>query len=80
MNSGIYIRVETENKLLEQMTTEERHNWLNEKFYITKYTDSEPLVKIIDVLCETLEKLENDIDILTEDEENDSVWNEEENM
>ena len=80
MNSGIYIRVGTENKLLEQMTTEERHEWLNEKFYLTKYTDAEPLVKIIDVLCETLEELENDIDCLTSDDDNDSVWNEEENM
>lgn len=53
MNSGIYIRVGKENKLLEQMTNEERHEWLE------KFTEKEPLVKCIDVLSEVLKKYED---------------------
>lgn len=53
MNSGIYIRVGKENKLLEQMTNEERHEWL-EKFII-----KEPLIKCIDILSQVLKNYED---------------------
>lgn len=48
MNSGIYIRVGKEDKLLEQMSDEERHEWLE------KLVEKEQLVRCIDILCETL--------------------------
>ena len=47
MNSGIYIRVGKENKLLEEMTIEERKEWLDS-------LNKEPLYRVIDRLCEEL--------------------------
>lgn len=62
MNSGIYIRVERDDKLLEQMTEEERHDWL-------KKLETDPLIRCIDVLCETLKWYENYTSIGISDEE-----------
>lgn len=47
MNSGIYIRVGKENKLLEEMTIEERRKWLES-------LEKESLYIVIDRLCEVL--------------------------
>ena len=47
MESGIYIRVGTENLLLEEMTAEQRQEWLN-KF------DVEGLIRTINILCNSL--------------------------
>lgn len=47
MNSGIYIRVGKENKLLEEMTIEERKEWLD-------ILNKEALYRVIDRLCEEL--------------------------
>lgn len=47
MNSGIYIRVGKENKLLEEMTIEERKEWLDS-------LNKESLYRVIDRLCEEL--------------------------
>lgn len=47
MNSGIYIRVGKENKLLEEMTIEERKEWLDS-------LNKEALYRVIDRLCEEL--------------------------
>lgn len=47
MNSGIYIRVGKENKLLEEMTIEERKEWLDS-------LNKETLYRVIDRLCEEL--------------------------
>lgn len=47
MNSGIYIRVGKENKLLEEMTIEERKEWLDS-------LNKEVLYRVIDRLCEEL--------------------------
>lgn len=49
MNSGIYIRVGKENKLLEEMTIEERKEWLD-----SRNLNKENLYMIIDRLCEVL--------------------------
>lgn len=49
MNSGIYIRVGKENKLLEEMTSEERKEWLD-----SRNLNKENLYMIIDRLCEVL--------------------------
>lgn len=49
MNSGIYIRVGKENKLLEEMTIEERKEWLD-----SRNLNKENLYMIIDRLCEEL--------------------------
>jgi len=47
MNSGIYIRVGKENKLLEEMTIEERKEWLDS-------LNKGALYRVIDRLCEVL--------------------------
>lgn len=47
MNSGIYIRVGKENKLLEEMASEERKEWLDS-------LNKEALYRVIDRLCEVL--------------------------
>lgn len=47
MNSGIYIRVGKEDKLLEEMTTEERKEWLDS-------LEREALYRVIDRLCAVL--------------------------
>lgn len=47
MNSGIYIRVNKENMLLEDLTKEELYNWLNT-------LDNEELKRTIELLCNCL--------------------------
>lgn len=47
MESGIYIRVNRENILLEDMDPEQRHEWLNG-------LEVEGLIRTIDILCNTI--------------------------
>lgn len=42
--------------------------------------DNDKKVDMIHELEEEIKELQEDIDVLTSDEDNDSVWNEEENM
>ena len=56
MDSGIYIRVGKENKLLEELTSEERENWLED-------LSRESLITTIHILCETLYDQENNPNI-----------------
>ena len=55
MNSGIYIRVDKENKLLEELTEEQRTEWLNS-------LDKIGLIKTINVLCACLQQYEDNED------------------
>ena len=57
MNSGIYIRVDKENKLLEELTVEQRTEWLND-------LDKSGLIKTINVLCTCLQQYEDNEDEL----------------
>lgn len=57
MNSGIYIRVDKENVLLEQMEDEEREEWLS-KF------DNKGLKRVIKILCDTLCDIEIEFNLL----------------
>ena len=57
MNSGIYIRVDKENKLLEELTVEQRTEWLNS-------LDKSGLIKTINVLCACLQQYEDNEDEL----------------
>ena len=57
MNSGIYIRVDKENKLLEELTEEQRTEWLND-------LDKSGLIKTINVLCACLQQYEDNEDEL----------------
>ena len=62
MYSGIYIRVGTENKLLEEMNQPEREEWL-------KTLTPEGLIRTINILCSVILSLNNDT--ICEDEEAD---------
>lgn len=57
MNSGIYIRVDKENKLLEELTEEQRTEWLNS-------LDKSGLIRTINVLCACLQQYEDNEDEL----------------
>lgn len=57
MNSGIYIRVDKENKLLEELTVEQRTEWLNS-------LDKSGLIRTINVLCACLQQYEDNEDEL----------------
>lgn len=57
MNSGIYIRVDKENVLLEQMTIDQRTEWLNS-------LDKSGLIRTINVLCACLQQYEDNEDEL----------------
>lgn len=59
MNSGIYIRVDKENMLLEQMTEEQRTEWL-------KTLNTEGLIRTVNVLANVLQYIEwktNELDL-----------------
>lgn len=62
MYSGIYIRVGTENKLLEEMNQPEREAWL-------KTLDNDGLIRTINRLCSVILSLNNDT--ICEDEDED---------
>lgn len=53
MNSGIYIRVNTQNVLLENLCIEDRNKWLEE-------LEKEGLIRTINVLCDVLNQFEED--------------------
>lgn len=57
MNSGIYIRVDKENMLLEQMTEEQRTEWL-------KTLSTEGLIRTVNILANVLQYLELKLDKL----------------
>lgn len=57
MNSGIYIRVDKENMLLEQMTEEQRTEWL-------KTLNTEGLIRTVNILANVLQYLEIKTDTL----------------
>lgn len=50
MESGIYIRVNNENVLLEDMSFDERDEWL-------KDLEKEGLIRTIHILCNTIQDL-----------------------
>lgn len=53
MNSGIYIRVNKENMLLENMTEEQRTEWL-------KTLSTEGLIRTVNILSNVLQYLETE--------------------
>lgn len=57
MESGIYIRVDKKNVLLEQMTVDQRTEWLNS-------LDKSGLIRTINVLCACLQQYEDNEDEL----------------
>lgn len=57
MNSGIYIRVDEKNMLLEQMTEEQRTEWL-------KTLSTEGLIRTVNVLANVLQYIETETDRL----------------
>lgn len=57
MESGIYIRVDKKNMLLEQMTIDQRTEWLNS-------LDKSGLIRTINVLCACLQQYEDNEDEL----------------
>lgn len=57
MNSGIYIRVDKKNMLLEQMTEEQRTEWL-------KTLSTEGLIRTVNILANVLQYIEIETDRL----------------
>lgn len=57
MNSGIYIRVDKKNMLLEQMTKEQRTEWL-------KTLSTEGLIRTVNILANVLQYIETETDRL----------------
>lgn len=57
MNSGIFIRVNKENMLLEQMTEEQRTEWL-------KTLNTEGLIRTVNILANVLQYIELNLDKL----------------
>lgn len=55
MESGIYIRVDTKNVLLEDMTEEQRVKWLND-------LEKDGLIRTINRLCDCLQQYKNNED------------------
>ena len=55
MNSGIYIRVDKKNMLLEQMTEEQRTEWL-------KTLSTEGLIRTVNILANVLQYIETETD------------------
>lgn len=55
MESGIYIRVDKENLLLEEMTEKQRVKWLND-------LEKDGLIRTINRLCDCLQQYENNED------------------
>ena len=61
MKSRIYIRVDKKNVLLEQMTIDQRTEWLNS-------LDKSGLIRTINVLCACLQQYEDNEDELDYDD------------
>ena len=57
MNSGIYIREDRKNMLLEQMTEEQRTEWL-------KTLSTDGLIRTVNILANALQYIETEIDRL----------------
>lgn len=57
MNSGIYIRVDRKNMLLEQMTEDQRTEWL-------KTLSTEGLIRTVNILANVLQYIEIETDKL----------------
>lgn len=57
MESGIYIRVDKKNMLLEQMTEEQRTEWL-------KTLSTEGLIRTVNILANVLQYIETETDRL----------------
>ena len=57
MDSGIYVRVDKENMLLEQMTKEQRTEWL-------KTLSTEGLIRTVNILANVLQYIETETDRL----------------
>lgn len=57
MESGIYIRVDKQNLLLEEMTEEQRVEWLNS-------LEKNGLIRTINRLCDCLQQYKNNEDDL----------------
>ena len=55
MESGMYIRVGKENLLLEEMTEEQRVEWLND-------LEKDGLIRTINRLCDCLQQYKNNED------------------
>lgn len=55
MESGIYIRVDKQNLLLEEMTEEQRVEWLNS-------LEKNGLIRTINRLCDCLQQYKNNED------------------
>lgn len=61
MESGIYVRIDKENVLLEQMTVEQRTEWLNS-------LGKDGLIRTVNVLCACLKQYEDNEDELDYDD------------
>lgn len=55
MESGIYIRIDKENLLLETVPEEQRIEWLNN-------LEKDGLIRTINRLCDCLKQYENNVD------------------
>ena len=62
MNSGIYIRVERQNVLLEDMTLDQRNEWLSE-------LSNEGLIKTVNILCDTIATMKQTYNITEEEDD-----------
>lgn len=62
MNSGIYIRVERQNVLLEDMTSDQRNKWLSE-------LSNEGLIRTVNILCDTIATMKQTYNIPEEEDD-----------
>lgn len=62
MNSGIYIRVERQNVLLEDMTLDQRNKWLSE-------LSNEGLIRTVNILCDTIAIMKQTYNIVEEEDD-----------
>lgn len=62
MNSGIYIRVERQNVLLEDMTLDQRNEWLSE-------LSNEGLIRTVNILCDTIVTMKQTYNITEEEDD-----------
>jgi hypothetical protein len=62
MNSGIYIRVERQNVLLEDMTSDQRNEWLSE-------LSNEGLIRTVNILCDTIAIMKQTYNIPEEEDD-----------
>ena len=62
MNSGIYIRVERQNVLLEDMTLDQRNEWLSE-------LSNERLMRTVNIICDTIAIMKQTYNIPEEEDD-----------